>query len=70
MMMAAKKISLSDVENSFRGVQRTADSSFKTLRPAFPGFVGLAAGALVLVAFVAGYRRGHNKTSVIEITRL
>ncbi|MCL5972846.1 MAG: hypothetical protein ACYCWN_09395 [Ferrimicrobium sp.] len=68
--MADKRISLADVEDSFRGVQRSANSSLGALKPAFPGFVGLAAGLLVLVAFVAGYRRGHNKTSVIEITRL
>lgn len=64
------KISLKDVEDSFRGVQRSANGSLTALRPAFPGFVGLAAGLLVLVAFVTGYRKGRNKTSVIEITRL
>ncbi|MGC9155773.1 MAG: hypothetical protein ACP5HZ_09000 [Ferrimicrobium sp.] len=66
----ADKIRLSDVEDSFRGVQKAANGSLNALRPAFPGFVGIAAGLLVFVAFVVGYRRGRNKTSVIEITRL
>ncbi|KJE77861.1 hypothetical protein [Ferrimicrobium acidiphilum] len=66
----ADKISLSDVEDSIRGIQRSANGSLNALRPAFPGFVGVAAGLLVFIAFVAGYRRGRNKTSVIEITRL
>jgi hypothetical protein len=66
----AGKITLADVEESFRGVQKSANGSLNALRPAFPGFVGVAAGLLVFIAFVAGYRRCRNKTSVVEITRL
>ncbi len=64
------RITRDDLEESFRGVQSSASSSLSAVGPAFPGIAGLAVGALVIIAFVVGYRRGRNKSSVIEITRL
>jgi hypothetical protein len=64
------RITRADLEESFRGVGRSASGALGAVRPAFPGLVGIAAGALVVIAFAIGYRRGKVRSAVIEITRI
>lgn len=64
------RITRADLEESFRGVGRSATGALSAVRPVFPGVIGVAAGVLVVAAFVLGYRRGRVRSSVIEITRI
>ncbi len=64
------RITLADIESKIRGVQARAGKPLSTVRPVFPGVAGVALGLLVAAAFLFGYRRGKNSSSVIEITRI
>ncbi len=68
--MGDDRITLADIENKIRGVQASATKPLAAVRPVFPGVAGVGLGLLVVVAFLLGYKRGKNNSSVIEITRI
>jgi len=68
--MAKERIELSDIEEKLRGVQASASRSVDAVKPAMPGLLAFGMAGVAVVAFLLGYRRGRNKSSVIEITRI
>ncbi len=68
--MSEERIELSDIEDRLRGVQESTVRSVDAVRPAVPGLLAFGMAGVAVVAFIWGYRRGRNKSSVIEITRI
>jgi hypothetical protein len=65
-----RPITRADIEGKLRQIQHSADSGREAARGA--GVVGgvAGAGALALVAYFLGRRRGRKRRTIVEIKRI
>jgi hypothetical protein len=62
-------VRLEDIEGKLRSMTTRASSGVEDTRQRASKYGVLAAGALVVVAYLIGKRRGRLKSAVIEIKR-
>ena len=63
-------IERSDIENKLRQIRQEVDNGAEAAKPIAIAVAGVAALALVTVAYLAGRRRGRKGRTVVEVRRV
>lgn len=67
---AQGRITRADIEAKLRDMRGEVDKTADAARTPILAVAGAVAGAVVLVAFLLGKRRGRRKSTVVEIRRV
>ncbi len=70
MAAADKPVSRADIEAKLAEIRGVADETTEVAEGAAKTGLVVAAVGVVVVAFLLGRRRGHKKSTIVEVRRL